>query len=94
MEEQVVNQSENAFDDDHWWEEKVVNHAEEPFDGKPWWIILPDTKDRNHPMNFCDSQLSSACSSDDPLPRWVASTVQFDDAKIVQSVVESVLVNF
>ena len=86
--------SENVFDDDDSCEEKVVNHAVEPFDGNPWWIIMPSTKDRNHPMDFCDSQLSSACSSDEPLPRKVASTVQFDDAKIVQSVVESVLVNF
>ena len=90
----MVVDSGNPFDDDRWWEENVVNHAEEPFDGNPWWIILPGTEDRKHPIDFWDSQLSSACSSDEPLPRKVASTVQFDDAKIVQSVVESVLVNF
>ena len=55
---------------------------------------MSGTEDRNHPIDFGDSQLCSACSSDEPLPRKVASTVQFDDAKIVQSVVESVLVDF
>ena len=94
MEEQVGNQAEHAFDGDPWWEEQVVNQAENPCDDEPWWIIFPDLEDGNPPMDFYDCQLSSACSSDDPLPRWVASAIQCEDAQIVQSVVDSVLVNF
>ena len=75
-------------------EEQVVNQAENPCDDEPWWIIFPDLEDGNPPMDFYDCQLSSACSSDDPLPRWVASAIQCEDAQIVQSVVDSVLVNF
>ena len=67
MEEQVVNQAEDALDD-------------------PWWIILPGREDHNHPMDPHDYQLSSACSSNDPLPRKVAPAVQYENAQYAQSV--------
>ena len=96
-----LTQAQHAFDDDPWWEEQVVNQAENALDDDPWWIILPGIEDHNHPMDLYDYQLSSACSPNDPLPRWVASAVQCEDAQYVQSVVGSafdyngaLLVNF
>ena len=96
MEEEVGYQAQYAFDDDPWLEEQVGNQAAILCGDKPWWIICSSTEDNNHPLDFYDCQLSSACSSADTLPRRVASAIQCEDAQIVivQSMVDSVLVDF
>ena len=89
----MVGASWDVFEDDHRLEEKVINYATEPFDNQPWWVILPGSKDHSPLMDFYGGRPSSARSCDLPWPRWVASAVQFEDARIVQSVVDSVLLN-